>query len=123
MIPATMGKNASICAQIKARVEIIFARVIGVILENFVKVSVVNMESALTGRVYARNIGKVHIVNEGDAQEHQHAQEMVYVTVHCKNVIVIQDGKVLTVVNWTVLANLTVTHVGYVFHIPRVLNA
>lgn len=98
VILATMGRNASTCAQVKACVKM-FASVTGVIRGNFVKVNVVNMESVLMGRVGARDIGKVHIVKEGDVQEHLRAQEMVCVTVHYRNVIAIQDGKVLTVAN------------------------
>jgi nitrogen regulatory protein PII len=121
--PAIVGGNVSTYAQAKALVRIMCVSVIAVIQGNFVKASVVNMGIVLMEHVNVKGIGKEHIANAGGVQVLLYVQEMVYVTVHYRNVIAIQDGKVLTVVNLIVLVNLTVTHVACVFHIPRVLNA
>jgi uncharacterized membrane protein len=122
VIPAIVGKNVSTCVQVKAHARIMCVSVIAVIQGNFVKASVLNMGSVLMEHAYVKDIGKAHIVNAGGVQVPLYAQEMVYVTVRYRNVIAIQDGKVLIVVNLIVLVNLTVTHVACVFHIPKVLN-
>ena len=70
-----------------------------------------------------RGIGRAHIANAVGVQVHLRAQEMVYATVHCRNVIAIQDGKALIAVSLIVLVNPTVTRVARVFHTLKVLSA
>ena len=123
VIPVIVGENVSTCVLAKASVRIMCVSVIAVIQGNFVKVSVVNMESVIMEHVYVRGIGKAHIVNVVGVQVHQHAQGMVCVTVHSRNVIAIQDGKVLIAVSLIALVNLTATCVARVFHMRKVLNA
>lgn len=61
-------------------------------------------------------------MNVEDVPVYLLALVMAYATVHCRNVIATQVGKVMTVLNWTVLVNLTVIRVGCVSRIPMVLN-
>lgn len=119
---AMVEKSVSTCVQIKAHVRIICASVITAILENIVKASAVKMVNVLTGHACVTGIGKVHIVNVEDVPVYPLVLVMAYATVHCRNVIATQVGKVMIALNWTVLVNLTVIRVGCVSRIPMVLN-